>query len=100
MRFMSNTEKWLTAKEICSIINSCKSSNVKEFTFNSLNIKFGVEDKIETVHTHTVSVSDQGTPFESEVPRPQITEIDDALLAVENPLLWEERQIMGAADDE
>lgn len=94
---MSFIEKGLTAKDICSIIRSCKDSGVTEIKLGDTVIKFGVNDFPQNapISAYTPQPS---SDVAQEIPQSNSAELQDALLAVEDPLAWEERQLLGDED--
>lgn len=95
---MSNTENRLTAKDICSIIRSCKDSGVSEIKLGDTVIKFGVSDFPQAAPISAYTPQ-PGSDVAQEIPQSNSQELQDALLAVEDPVAWEARQLMGDQDE-
>ena len=95
---MSHIENKLSAKEICSIIKTCKEAGVKEFVLHDLSLKFGIKDFPEITPT-SVYTPQPGTIVESEITKTESKDLQDALLAVDDPVAWEERQLLGDEDE-
>lgn len=86
-------EKVLTAKDICSIVNACASSGVRELQYLDLNIKFGelIPDSQTSIH---YQINDVETNNETST-LPSDQTINDELedLFHTNPAEYERRRI-------
>lgn len=92
--------------QICSILKACKAANVASFEFGELKVEFHPSgDAMPAGAAWEGEESPQASSFFTEPPdvpskQAQTDAIDVALLAVEDPVEWERRQLEGHTDAE
>lgn len=104
-------EKSLTSREICDIVKACTKAGVKNFRLNGLHIAFFEQADAKLTQNITTTKNFDlpdmpetqlelpGTDLTS--PRPKFSESEvDFLLAVEDPVAFEEQQLKDEPNDE
>lgn len=78
----------LKAKDVVSIIQACKDSNIRNLEFEGLCIQFGPADKPESVY-HQIVAQDQPSQAEAHKSEDILNELADLQLAITDPAAHE-----------
>lgn len=97
-----STEKPLSAKEICAILDACASAGVSHFQYGTLSVSFETNPAKEIAgslqHPTWLNAADQ-TPLDEFTPNPhddsppELTEEEEADLFINDPAAWERRKL-------
>lgn len=98
-------QKSLSAKDISVIIRACKSSGVRKLQYQDLLIELGSESKPEDspsiIHykTSEVEIPQPDAPKFGPLPITEPEEIQEELLSITDPAIYEERLMNGDLEE-